>query len=375
MKQEKLIFGKTSSKEEWNKLRSRIIDQIWKGMFVIALISAPASISRSLFTGWQYLYTFHLIIVLLIVLVHLFRNELPITTKLVILLVILSSIGLISTFTFGLLGTGVCWLVISCLLVSIFYTPKAGIISAVAIALIVIATAVGFTSGILTLSFNANDYAMQISSWITFLFASALLPFIVFIAVGTLQQSTRELLKKVEEQRDQISQLATHDQLTGLPLMNLAQDRLEMAFNSAQRKGEKVALLFIDLDGFKTVNDTYGHDAGDYVLKEVAVRLKTAIRAEDTAARIGGDEFIIILSRLSNSRVASDVAKKIIDSIARPIIFSTKSLSVGTSIGIALFPDHANDMQMLRRIADKAMYSVKQSGKNNFAFAEKESIR
>src|SRR5262249_35665191 len=197
-------------------------------------------------------------------------------------------------------------------------------------------------------------------------------PFIVFHAIVGYQQTTLELLNEVHKQRDQIQQLATHDQLTGLPLPSLAADRLHIAIQAARRSGKKVALLFIDLDDFKRVNDTFGHEAGDEVLKEVAQRLSKAIRAEDTVARVGGDEFIAVLGGLPDAHMPAEVAGRAIRMVCAPIDCAGRQTSVGVSIGVALFPDHADDAQSLRRAADAAMYRVKRAGKNQFAFAEGE---
>lgn len=164
--------------------------------------------------------------------------------------------------------------------------------------------------------------------------------------------------------------MATHDKLTGLPALRLAADRIDMALSHAARSGDKVALLFVDLDGFKAVNDKHGHEAGDRVLAEVAARLKTCVRASDTAARIGGDEFIVVLPDLHDAAAAGEVADKIIQAVSAPIAFGAASLAVGASIGIAVFPDHAQDSIALRRAADGAMYDVKRQGKNAHAFAQ-----
>ncbi|CAH1211072.1 membrane hypothetical protein [Candidatus Nitrotoga sp. BS] len=168
---------------------------------------------------------------------------------------------------------------------------------------------------------------------------------------------------------DQRQKLATHDYLTGLVLPGLAMDKLEIVLHAARNSSKKVALLFIDLDGFKSINDTFGHEAGDYVLKVVADRLQKAIRHFDTPARVGGDEFLVILDNLSDEQMAAEIAGRIISAISQPIEYSGDSLSVGASIGIGLFPDNATDARSLRRVADQAMYAVKRSGKNRFAFA------
>jgi diguanylate cyclase (GGDEF)-like protein/PAS domain S-box-containing protein len=172
--------------------------------------------------------------------------------------------------------------------------------------------------------------------------------------------------KKTEEE---IQHLATHDLLTDLPSLGLARDRLSSAINMARRYKKAVALMFVDLDGFKTVNDTLGHDAGDYVLQQVALRLLSCVRETDTVARLGGDEFLIIATEINAPENASQIAEKVIQTVSRPIIFKKRQAIVGASIGIALFPDHGEDMNQLIKQADKAMYSVKNAGKNGFRFA------
>jgi diguanylate cyclase (GGDEF)-like protein/PAS domain S-box-containing protein len=168
---------------------------------------------------------------------------------------------------------------------------------------------------------------------------------------------------------EQIHHMATHDMLTGLPSLRLAKDRLSVALGMAHRYQKMTAVMFIDLDGFKVVNDTMGHDAGDYVLKQVAKRLLSCVRETDTVARVGGDEFLIIATELRSTDDAARIAKKIIQSVSRPVAFNRQPAAVSASIGIAFYPDQGEDMEKLIKQADDAMYRVKNTGKNGFAFA------
>lgn len=186
---------------------------------------------------------------------------------------------------------------------------------------------------------------------------------------NALLNAAESAIEEVRMQRNELERLATHDYLTGLPTLRLAADRLRIACSQARRAQRKVALLFIDLDGFKPVNDSFGHDVGDEVLCEVARRLTAGIRAEDTVARIGGDEFIAIVGNLAESEAVKSVAVSIGEAVARPIEVDGQFIQIGASIGIALFPDDAEDLEGLRRAADAAMYSVKKSGKGHYAFA------
>jgi diguanylate cyclase (GGDEF)-like protein len=189
------------------------------------------------------------------------------------------------------------------------------------------------------------------------------------MALGSYQSTVAQLVEQVNQQRLQLARQVGHDTLTGLPLLPLAADRLDMALKQARRSGRRVALLFVDLDGFKAVNDRHGHAAGDHVLQQVAVRLTHALREEDTVARVGGDEFVLVLGHLADAQPAARLAAQLNADLALPIDWQGQPLRVAASIGIALFPDHAQDAHHLRRRADEAMYEAKKAGRNGYAFA------
>ncbi len=172
--------------------------------------------------------------------------------------------------------------------------------------------------------------------------------------------------RKEAEQR--LEYLANHDALTGLPNRISFRELLHQALARAQRFNNYVALLFIDLDNFKSVNDSLGHKAGDAVLKEVAVKLKKCIRAYDTIARVGGDEFIGILQDLKNKEDAEIVSRKILKTLTDPILFENKECKIGASIGISIYPLDGNTAETLINKADTAMYLVKEKSKNSFHF-------
>lgn len=171
-----------------------------------------------------------------------------------------------------------------------------------------------------------------------------------------------------KQAEERIAHLANHDLLTDLPSLRLAKDRLGVAMSQARRNKTAVAVMFIDLDGFKSINDNLGHDAGDHILKQVAGRLLSCVRESDTVSRIGGDEFLLIATGIHAPENASQIAEKIIHLVSQPIIFNKAQVVTGTSIGIALYPDDSEDMDQLIKLADEAMYRVKKSSKNAFCF-------
>jgi diguanylate cyclase (GGDEF)-like protein len=177
--------------------------------------------------------------------------------------------------------------------------------------------------------------------------------------------------KRAEEQ---ILNLAQFDKLTGLVNRNLFQERVAQALLLAKRQKKKVALLYIDLDRFKPINDTFGHEAGDLVLQEVARRLLDSVRESDTVARIGGDEFVVVLQGIQDQQEAAPSAQKILSALQYPFVVKGRELSVGASIGISCFPDDGEDMDSLLKKADAAMYHAKNQTGGNFTFSGKNSV-
>jgi diguanylate cyclase (GGDEF)-like protein/PAS domain S-box-containing protein len=173
-------------------------------------------------------------------------------------------------------------------------------------------------------------------------------------------------VRKAAEERIQF--LAYYDALTGLPNRTLLQDRLGKALAGARRQKCKIALLFLDLDGFKSINDSLGHAVGDLLLQEVAERLKTWGREQDTVARLGGDEFLIMLTQIKELPDVAVAAERLMDAMTAEFMVQGHSLNISCSIGVSIFPEHGADCEVLIKNADAAMYSAKDCGRNNFQF-------
>jgi len=200
---------------------------------------------------------------------------------------------------------------------------------------------------------------------------SVLLLFVIFQLYRLSRELARSRQHAVEEQMahaKQVEYLAFHDSLTGLPNRSLFSKLLSQSISSAKRYNHKLAVLFLDLDRFKQINDTLGHEAGDDLLKEVASRLKSCLRESDVVARMGGDEFVAILPELDEENYSASVARKILAAVAEPFVLAGQEYRVTVSIGISTFPHDGEDEQTLTKHADIAMYKAKQEGKNNFQF-------
>ncbi|MCK9985466.1 MAG: two-component system, sensor histidine kinase LadS [Azoarcus sp.] len=207
--------------------------------------------------------------------------------------------------------------------------------------------------------------------------------------VETLQRSEKELEQRVAQRTAELAgvnerlreneaaliRVAHHDHLTGLANRVVLDDRIAQAIRRGQRQGSVFSLLVIDLDGFKAVNDRFGHAAGDELLKALALRLSNCVRASDTVARLGGDEFVVLLEAMNDPAKALQVGNKIVAELSRPVPLDENVVRVGASIGIALFPRDGKDANALMLAADHAMYGAKRGGRNRCMLAGSPSRR
>lgn len=237
---------------------------------------------------------------------------------------------------------------------------------------------VGALPLVMMLGFSENDIAYSVEqrarpllqggiATMVFVLMLSLVLTIVFFSRDRMEHANRKLAALYKQMRNQ----AMFDTLTGLPSRPMFFDHLSKELSAARRNDKSVALLFVDLDGFKLINDQFGHDAGDSVLKTVAKRWLSAVREIDTVARLGGDEFAIIVGGLESSESATNVAQKLIDVLHKDIELPDGRFGhVGASVGIAIYPDNGREIDSLLAAADTAMYLSKARGKNTLTFSE-----
>jgi diguanylate cyclase (GGDEF)-like protein/PAS domain S-box-containing protein len=189
-----------------------------------------------------------------------------------------------------------------------------------------------------------------------------------FVVMASDVTARRDLERKLLAAHERLESMATHDALTGLPNRVLIEDRIGRAIEHSKRYQHRSGILFLDLDGFKEVNDTLGHAAGDALLRDVAQRLQVSLRSSDTVARFGGDEFIALLPEVASRDQTAAVAEKVLASIAsRPFLIEDHVVTISLSIGVAVLPDDGVTFQGLLERADSALYQAKQSGKNRIS--------
>lgn len=212
-------------------------------------------------------------------------------------------------------------------------------------------------------AFAVSDYWQQhVSLAIGIIIGTAILPLFYAVILRELEDANH----KLKEQIEQTFYAATHDALTDLPNRFLFMDRLQQAIEVAKRSNRHLALLYIDLDKFKSINDTLGHVVGDNVLVEVGRRIQLALRSMDSVARLGGDEFIVLLDNINSRSDAEEAANRIIKLLDSSIHIEGHVITVGCSVGISYFPQDADEIDALIRSADNAMYVAKKTGGNRY---------
>ncbi|WP_052812920.1 GGDEF domain-containing protein [Desulfonatronum thioautotrophicum] len=184
------------------------------------------------------------------------------------------------------------------------------------------------------------------------------------LVIATINAQTAA--EAADQAVQRMTRMAQHDFLTGLPNRALLADRLERSIALAGRHGTKVALMFLDVDNFKEINDAFGHSIGDQLLQSIAKRLQMCVRFSDTVSRQGGDEFVVLLTDVEGAHGVTLAAQKMIVAVAEPHLVEDQSLHVTLSIGISIYPDDAKDIDNVLRNADAAMYYAKESGRNNY---------
>ena len=208
--------------------------------------------------------------------------------------------------------------------------------------------------------------------------------FVVLLTISSVRQRNGEIshfvaifsdITLIKQHQQRLEHLAHFDALTQLPNRMLLADRLQLAMSQTERNGKTLAVCYLDLDNFKPINDQFGHSAGDYLLIEVAQRLKTCVRAGDTVSRLGGDEFVLLISNLSDLHECDQAIARVASTLAHPFHVSEHNVAISASIGVTLYPQDNADPETLLRHADQAMYAAKQAGRNRYHLFDPEHDR
>lgn len=248
----------------------------------------------------------------------------------------------------GIENTGPYWLGLLPIVTFFALGMRQGLAWNTAFALLLLGLAVFQTRGWLQTASTPRQLVLLTASYLVISMFCAIYEYFRAVTERALRRSQQDLRRQ-----------ATEDALTGLPNRTLVLDRLAQGIESARRHRRRMALLFLDLDGFKDVNDRHGHETGDVVLRAVADRLRPLVRTSDTLGRYGGDEFVLLLPEIESEQVTVDIARRCVAAMAEPFMLDGRDVRLGVSIGIALYPDHGDSADALLCAADQAMYTAK----------------
>jgi len=325
------------------------------------------------------------------------RRDFSATTRSWVVIGLVYLTGIVSMARGGLAGDGTIYLTVLPILATTLVSVRTGILAAaVSMATFTLFGVLAYF-GILGRWLIIDNNPQTPDQWVIFgLALGTLIIVTVFVVVrfSTFQIETlksvqkvsqelanvnRQLEQKVQQRTEELSNanqhlqfLATHDNLTGLPNRVLFFDRLDQTVRKSRRQKQRFALFFIDLDNFKRINDSFGHNTGDQVLQAIGQILNDLVRDSDTVARLAGDEFTIILDNVQSVDNVEMLAQKTIHAVSQPIDIPQGKVVMTISLGISLFPDHGEDVETLLRNADAAMYQVKDETKNSYRFYSKE---
>lgn len=330
-----------------------------RGFSVVACIALPLSLLRWFEIGFQAIFILHISVTLIILYCNFRADRTNYRLDFLVILVTLSSMIVAGMFAFGLQSGVVTFSTFTSFIVAILWGIRPAIVYAFVWCLFVLGLGYLFVNDIISYSIEPQIYSQTYGSWVIVAMGSSMsITFTIILAYQGFKALSQQL-ERIEIQRKRIEYLADHDAMTGYRSARLALPMLENAINAARRNDDKVAVVFVDLNEFKKINDTLGHETGDEVLTEVAARFKQEIRERDIALRIGGDEFLFVLPDLSSVQDALDIVERITFSLLSVVKVNNHELAISASAGVAIFPDDSPNPTHLRNFADQAMYCAK----------------
>lgn len=363
------LINDISQYQGWEEVLAASIDKI---IVILAICSVPAAIastSRVTISGFQPSMALHIAICLSLIIAALKRRHLSVKFKLNYLLLLSVAVSVFGIYNWGLIGNGFLWSLLVIVFSTLYYGIKAGFIASIAFCLYCSVIGFLYISGFLDMPIDPESYFTSLSGWATAVIGALFPLCLTVLVVGTLYDTAKSMLLKLEKQRVEITVLAERDSLTGLYNARVFHELIAHAMERSKRHDSWVYLVNIDLDNFKSVNDSYGHHAGDCVLKYISDQLLAATRSEDTLCRVGGDEFLILIEhpKRHSEEQLQQLITRLKEAIEIPYLYEGQTLEIRGSIGIAEYnaestPDLISKDDILKR-GDRNMFKDKRKNR------------
>lgn len=339
------------------KILNRIIDRsvnLWIGLSVVAI---GMQLLRSGDAGFGWKEASMMVLMMSVVVLKMMQSRLSVAVKGAWIASVTAGIAYIGILKYGLMAAGFTILPMSVLILALFFKTRAFRVFFAVNLLVLLALAFAFTELGAPMPTSPELLVKNWGHWGIFILCSVMVTLFIGLALLEYKNGLSRTINQLKKQSEEMEQLARYDHLTGLSLLTLAEKRIERLMVN-RKTGDQVAVLFIDVDDFKSINDQYGHEAGDCCLKFVAQSIHNVIRSTDVACRIGGDEMVVISSQMTADS-AMDLSNRLVAAVSQGVVCQGQHIQLSVSIGISMSPDHGCQFKALRRCADEAMYQAK----------------
>jgi len=348
----------------------KLAQSLMLGLVIVTSMGLPFSLVRWASIGFQPVYIVHILVTVLAYLFYFKQDKNNYKLYMLVIVALLTMTVVSGVLSFGLQSGAMAFSVFCSFVIAIGWGVKIASAYAISWCLFVLSTGYLFTNNYLSFTVTPNEYSDTMGAWTLVAVGSSMIVIFMLIIARQAFELFKSLIEKIEAQKQEIEILANQDSMTGCISNRLSNPNIQQAIEIAAAEQTKLALLYVDLNKFKQINDTFGHHTGDDVLIEFSNRLRTVLRSRDTRYRVGGDEFLLLFPHIDGPEEATRIADRIVKTWEKPIRSNGKDHPVSGSIGIAMYPDDGTSAEALRKNADAAMYSAKRKGKDYAFFAE-----
>ncbi len=347
-------------------------EQLAKRLMLWLLILITLGLLLSLYRwseiGFQWIFVHHIAIAIVVYACYFRSIKTNVNIDFSVFLMVMATLIISGLLSFGLQSGALTFAIFSTFIIAIAWNFLSAFIYTALWTLLIVFVGYLYVNGIQEQVISPELYNKNMGSWLIVAFGSGVTIIFILVTAKQLLSYLKELINKIELQTKEIEQHAYIDHLTTFHRAHLSEPLLKQAIETAKREQSKVAVLFIDLDDFKNINDTYGHHFGDGAIRQTAKQISDVLRNMDIRCRVGGDEFMIILPAIKSKVQICEICERILDKTNAPIAIEDATISVGCSIGISVFPEDGTQFNKLSKQADEAMYEAKKSGGNTLRF-------